>query len=160
SVRTMRALIRDAWVPSAGATGDYAHAWTIDPDETADIATELRPTRRGDRRAARVTIRSYGPMGLAFRQTSRRASDRITPQWTMRALPEFRSRRLLPEKLSRLRVIDGQVATRGRGQGSEFDSLREYVLGDDPRAIDWRASARQQSHLITKQYRPERDRRV
>src|SRR5690606_23533873 len=86
-------------------------------------------------------------------------ADRITPPWTVRALPEFPSRRLLPEKLSRLRVIEGQVATRGRGQGTEFDSLREYVVGDDPRGIDWRASARHE-HLVSKQWRPERDRRV
>ncbi len=29
-----------------------------------------------------------------------------------------------------------------RGQGTEFDSLREYVRGDDVRSIDWRATAR------------------
>jgi uncharacterized protein (DUF58 family) len=98
-------------------------------------------------------------LGLAYRQTSRRRADAITPPWTLRALPEFRSRRLLPEKLSRLRIIDGQVVTRGRGQGSEFDSLRDYVVGDDPRAIDWRGSARRE-HLVVKQWRPERDRRV
>lgn len=159
AVRTMRALVRDAWVPSAGAAPPYAHEVTLDPGETATIETVLTPTRRGDRPAARVTIRSYGPLALAFRQTTRRRSDRITPPWTLRALPEFRSRRLLPEKLARLRVINGQVVTRGRGQGSEFDSLRDYVPGDDPRAIDWRASARRE-HLVTRQYRPERDRRV
>jgi uncharacterized protein (DUF58 family) len=158
-VRTMRALVRDAWVPSAGAAPPYAHELTLDPGETAAIETVLTPTRRGDRPAARVTIRSYGPLSLAFRQTTRRQSGRVTPPWTLRTLPEFRSRRLLPEKLSRLQIIDGQVVTRARGQGSEFDSLREYVLGDDPRAIDWRASARRE-HLVTKQYRPERDRRV
>jgi uncharacterized protein (DUF58 family) len=159
SVRTMRALVRDAWVPSAGASGPYAHVLDIDPGQTAAIATELTPTRRGDRHAARVTIRSYGPFGLAFRQTSGRRADAITPPWTLRALPEFRSRRLLPEKLSRLRVIDGQVVTRGRGQGTEFDSLRDYVIGDDPRGIDWRGSARR-DHVVVKQWRPERDRRV
>jgi uncharacterized protein (DUF58 family) len=159
AVRTMRALVRDAWVPSAGAAPPYAHELTLDPGEAAAIETVLTPTRRGDRPAARVTVRSYGPLGLAFRQTTRRRSDRITPPWTVRALPEFRSRRLLPEKLSRLQIINGQVVTRARGQGSEFDSLREYVLGDDPRAIDWRASARRE-HLVTRQYRPERDRRV
>ncbi len=159
SVRTMRAAIRDAWVPSAGAAGPYAHGLTLDPGETAPVATVLTPTRRGDRPAARVTVRSYGPLTLAFRQTHRRLSDRLTPPWTLRTLPEFPSRRLLPEKLSRLRVIEGQVVTRGRGQGSEFDSLREYVVGDDPRGIDWRASARRQ-HLVSKQWRPERDRRV
>jgi uncharacterized protein (DUF58 family) len=159
AVRTMRALVRDAWVPSAGAAPPYAHRVTLDPGETAAVETVLTPTRRGDRPAARVTVRSYGPLGLAFRQTTRRRSDRITPPWTLRVLPEFRSRRLLPEKLTRLQVINGQVVTRDRGRGSEFDSLREYVPGDDPRAIDWRASARRE-HLVTRQYRPERDRRV
>jgi uncharacterized protein (DUF58 family) len=159
SVRTMRALVRDAWVPSAGAAGPYAHLLDLDPDTTATIDTVLTPTRRGDRPAARVTVRSYGPLALAYRQTGRRRSDALTPPWTVRAMPEFRSRRLLPEKLSRLRVIDGQVVTRGRGQGSEFDSLRDYVLGDDPRSIDWRASARRE-HVVVKQWRPERDRRV
>lgn len=159
SVRTMRAFVRDAWVPSAGAAPPYAHAILLDPGATATIETALTPTRRGDRPAVRVTIRSYGPFGLAFRQTSRRRADRLTPHWTLRVLPEFRSRRLLPEKLSRLRVIDGQVVTRGRGQGGEFDSLRDYVIGDDPRSIDWRSSARRE-HVVVKQWRPERDRRV
>ena len=159
SVRTIRALVRDAWVPSAGAEEPYGHAVTIDPDETATLQTVLTPNRRGDRKAVRVTIRSYGPFGLAFRQTSKRRADEITPQWSLRTLPEFRSRRLLPEKLSRLRVIDGQVVTRGRGQGSEFDSLRDYVIGDDPRSLDWRASARREN-MVVKQWRPERDRRV
>jgi hypothetical protein len=48
-------------------------------------------------------------------------------------LPRFDSRKHLPEKLSRLRIIDGLVVTRGRGQGTEFDSVREYVIGDDVR---------------------------
>ena len=159
SVRMLRAIVRDAWVPSAGAGAPYAHGVDLDPDHTAVVATTLTPTRRGDRPAARVTIRSYGPFGLAFRQLSRRRADQLTPPWTLRALPEFTSRRFLPEKLSRLRTIDGQMLTRGRGQGSEFDSLRDYVIGDDPRSFDWRASARRE-RMVVKQWRPERDRRV
>jgi uncharacterized protein (DUF58 family) len=159
AVRVMRAVVRDAWVPSAGAAEPYAHVIDLDPGSTQTIDTVLTPTRRGDRPAVRVTIRSYGLFGLAFRQTSRRTAARITPPWTLRALPEFRSRKLLPEKLARLRVIEGQVVVRGRGQGTEFDSLRDYVIGDDPRAIDWRGSARRE-HVVVKQWRPERDRRV
>jgi uncharacterized protein (DUF58 family) len=77
----------------------------------------------------------------------------------VRVLPSFASRKFLPEKLSRLRQIDGAVLTRHRGQGSEFDSLREYVIGDDVRAIDWRASARA-SDVMVRTWRPERDRHV
>jgi uncharacterized protein (DUF58 family) len=74
-------------------------------------------------------------------------------------LPRFASRRFLPEKMARLRVLDGAVVTRGRGQGTEFDALREYVIGDDVRSIDWRASARR-ADVLVRTWRPERDRRV
>ncbi|WP_231123150.1 DUF58 domain-containing protein [Nocardioides sambongensis] len=46
-----------------------------------------------------------------------------------------------------------------RGQGTEFDSLREYVRGDDVRSVDWRASARS-AHVVVRTWQPERDRRV
>ena len=48
---------------------------------------------------------------------------------------------------------------RVRGQGTEFDSLREYVDGDDVRSVDWRASARTRS-VVVRTWQPERDRRV
>jgi uncharacterized protein (DUF58 family) len=73
-------------------------------------------------------------------------------------LPEFRSRRLLPSRLARLRE-EGATATILRGPGTEFDSLRDYVRGDDPRDIDWRASARARD-LVVRTWRPERDRHV
>jgi uncharacterized protein (DUF58 family) len=157
-VRRLRAEIRDAWVPSAGAS-PAAHRVELDPDETARLVTTLRPTRRGDRPAVRVTVRSYGPLRLAYRQAGGRRADAMTPPWRLRVLPRFASRRFLPEKLARLRVIDGMIVTRGRGQGTEFDTLREYVIGDDVRSIDWRASARR-SDVIVRTWRPERDRRV
>jgi uncharacterized protein (DUF58 family) len=150
--------LRDAWVPSAGAR-PWSFPLELEPGQTEELTTELTPTRRGDRPAVRVTLRSYGPLRLAYRQTTRRQSRRLTPPWTLRVLPAFHSRRFLPEKLSRLRTIDGQVAIRGRGQGTEFDSLREYVVGDDIRSIDWRATARAE-HVVVKTWRPERDRRV
>jgi uncharacterized protein (DUF58 family) len=156
--RPLHGRIRDTWVPSAGAHS-LEDLVVLDPGESIELTTELTPTRRGDRPAVRVTVRSYGPLRLAYRQTTRRRSDALTPPWTLRALPPFHSRRFLPEKLSRLRIIDGQVVTRGRGQGTEFDSLREYVVGDDIRSIDWRASARAE-HVTVKNWRPERDRRV
>ncbi|ADD41540.1 DUF58 domain-containing protein [Stackebrandtia nassauensis] len=150
--------VRDAWTPSAGAHGEE-YALTLPPGATAKLATTLTPTRRGDRPSARVTIRSYGPLGFAYRQTPHKAARLATPQWKIRVLPPFHARKHLSEKLARLRVIEGAVAVRGRGQGTEFDALREYVAGDDVRSIDWRATARRQS-IVVKTWRVERDRRV
>lgn len=53
----------------------------------------------------------------------------------------------------------GLRPTRMRGAGLEFESLRNYVPGDEPRRLDWKASARKQS-LITRQYDVERSRNL
>jgi uncharacterized protein (DUF58 family) len=79
--------------------------------------------------------------------------------WRLRALPPISSRKHLPSRLARLRELDGRSAVRVRGQGTEFDSLREYVDGDDVRSIDWRATARA-ADVMVRTWRPERDRRV
>jgi uncharacterized protein (DUF58 family) len=150
--RRLRALIRDAWVPSAGARPPR-QALDVEAHARRAVVTSLRPTRRGHRRTAGVTIRSYGPLGLAARQR------RVDVAGALAVLPAFGSRRFLPEKLSRLRQIDGAVLVRQRGQGSEFDSLRTYVFGDDVRAIDWRATARSRD-VVVRTWRPERDRHI
>jgi uncharacterized protein (DUF58 family) len=152
SRRRLRGVLRDAWQPSAGAQVTR-HALDLPPGESRRITTPLVPTRRGDRHADRVTVRSFGPMGLAARQVGAPVAG------TIRVLPEFASRRHLPSRLARLRELDGRTAVQVRGAGTEFDSLREYVIGDDVRSIDWRATARR-SEVVVRTWRPQRDRRV
>ncbi|WP_327713506.1 DUF58 domain-containing protein [Streptomyces sp. NBC_00464] len=157
SRRRLRAHLRDAWPPSSWLPGaDQAasrHRLDIPPGERRRVTTFLRPTRRGDRQAERITIRSYGPLGLAARQGSHHAP------WKVRVLPPFTSRKHLPSRLARLRELDGRTSVLTRGEGTEFDSLRAYVPGDDTRSIDWRATARQ-SAVAVRTWRPERDRHI
>jgi uncharacterized protein (DUF58 family) len=157
SRRPLRAHLRDAWPPSSWQPGTETessrHRVTVPAGERRRVTTRLRPTRRGDRHADRVTIRSYGPLGLLTRQ-----GTHVVP-WTVRVLPPFTSRKHLPSKLARLRELDGRTSVLQRGEGTEFDSLREYVPGDDTRSIDWRATARQ-SAVAVRTWRPERDRHI
>ncbi|MFC7885445.1 DUF58 domain-containing protein [Streptomyces sp. NPDC057376] len=157
SSRPLRAHLRDAWPPSSWQRGTETaasrHHVTVPAGERRRVTTRLRPTRRGDRQADRVTIRSSGPLGLFTRQGTHRVP------WTVRVLPPFTSRKHLPSKLSRLRELDGRTSVLTRGEGTEFDSLREYVPGDDTRSIDWRATARQ-SAVAVRTWRPERDRHI
>jgi uncharacterized protein (DUF58 family) len=150
--RRVRGVLRDAWQPSAGAVLDR-HSVDLRPRERTRMATPLTPTRRGDRLADAVTIRLRGPLGLAARQRS------FVVPGLVRALHPFASRKHLPSKLAQLREIDGRSAVRTRGQGTEFDSLRDYVEGDDVRSIDWRATARRQ-HLVVRTWQPEQHRRI
>ena len=159
--RTLRAVVRDGWEPSAGLAGPNRTALRVPPGERRRMSLELTPWRRGDRRAEHVTIRSWGPLGLWARQATLAAPGRV------RVLPPFHSRAHLPSRLTRLRELDGRTPLLIRGQGTEFDSIREYVRGDDVRSIDWRATARHNDpevpgsmRLMVRTWRPERDRRI
>lgn len=152
SRRTVRGVVRDAWQPSAGAVRDR-HSIRLRGGDRVTLTTTLHPTRRGDRIADRVTVRSFGPLGVAARQRSLEVPGAI------RALPPFHSRKHLPSRLAVLRQLDGRSAVRVRGAGTEFDSLRDYVEGDDVRSIDWRATARRRT-VVVRTWQPERDRRV
>jgi uncharacterized protein (DUF58 family) len=150
--RRLRATIRDAWQPSAGAQNAVQEV-DVPSGESRRVTVRLRPVRRGDLGSPHVTLRSTGPLRLAARQRT------LTCPGSLRVLPPFNSRRHIPSKLRRLRELDGKAAVQIRGAGTEFDSLRDYVRGDDVRSIDWRATARR-SAVVVRTWRPERDRRV
>lgn len=152
SRRRVSAFIRDAWQPTAGAS-DNRHRARLAPGDRARLRTPLLPRRRGDLRAVGLTVRLNGPLGLMARQKTRDLPG------TIRSFPPFESRKHLPSRLARLRELDGRAAVRVRGQGTEFDSLREYVRGDDVRSVDWRASART-AKVVVRTWQPERERRV
>ncbi len=147
-----RGVVRDAWPPSARAE-PRSHPVDLAAGQQVCVPTRLMPVRRGDQESAVVTARSIGPLGLAGRQSTHRAP------WSVRILPPFLSRKHLPSRLAKLRELDGLIPVLIRGQGTEFDSLREYVVGDDVRSIDWRATARR-ADVVVRTWRPEHDRRV
>ena len=150
--RPVRLLLRDAWPPSAGAA--HERGWlSIPAGQRRRHSTVLTPGRRGERRAGPLTVRVTGPLGIAGRQAS------LDVPAVVRVLPAFRSRRHLYSRLARLREMDGRSAVMVRGAGTEFDSLRESVVGDDVRSIDWRSTARR-GEVLVRTWRPERDRRV
>jgi uncharacterized protein (DUF58 family) len=157
--RTVRGVLRDAWQPSAGIS-PARRRLALPAGERRVLRGTLTPVRRGERTAVHVTVRSFGPLRLLARQASIRVPGAV------RVLPPFSSRRHLPSRLARLRELDGRTSVMVRGQGTEFDSLREYVRGDDVRSIDWRATARRRdpatggATLVVRTWRPERDRRV
>ena len=158
--RVVRGVVRDGWQPSAAASTRMTRL-TVPSHERRSITMTLTPFRRGTRRTAHVTVRSWGPLRLAARQATVSAPGSIS------VLPPFNSRKHLPSRLARLRELDGATSVMVRGPGTEFDSLRDYVRGDDVRSIDWRATARRNdpttgagTKLVVRTWRPERDRRV
>ena len=150
--RTLRGVVRDMWEPSAGHEPRRTRLH-VPAGERRTARMRFAPFRRGRRVSAGVAVRAFGPLGLAARQRVLHVPAELV------VTPPFRSRRHLPSRLARLRELDGETTLQLRGHGTEFDSLRDYVRGDDVRSIDWRATARRQD-LVVRTWRPERDRRV
>ncbi|NIA23357.1 MAG: DUF58 domain-containing protein [Proteobacteria bacterium] len=63
---------------------------------------------------------------------------------------EIKSRKLVNE------MFAGEYLSAFRGQGIEFDQVREYYPGDDVRSIDWNVSARF-NKLFVKEFQEERE---
>ena len=109
--------------------------------------------RRGEATGcwAPSTCALRGPLGLALVAAPGRAgSDRVRVQ---PGVLEVRRHRLLGLR-HRLRA-EGLRTVRQRGEGGSFESLREYARGDDPRTIDWKATARRAAVMV-RQYEAER----
>ena len=105
---------------------------------------------RGHEEAGQMYIDSIGPLGLG------RARRRIPLPWAVTVFPPLVSLRLRASVAQALRKRDaGMKPIRRLGEGRFFESLREWVPGDDLRHIDWKATARRRK-VITRQYEEER----
>lgn len=112
------------------------------------------PWRRGKVDAGRFDLRLRGRWGLAWRQGTRHLPWHVTVYPGLRAV----ALRALPPTSRRRREL-GNRAVRHRGEGRAFESLREWVPGDEQRSIDWKATARRGT-LMTRQYEDERRQHV
>ena len=112
------------------------------------------PPRRGDYAFGAINLRWSGPLGLVLRQ------GRIAGGASVRVYPNLLEARRYGLMMRRSRLQElGLKPSRVMGQGTEFESLREYLPDDDFRRINWKATARRHSP-ITSQYQVERSQNV
>jgi len=116
-----------------------------------ELGYRTRAVLRGEGRFGPATVRCHRPFGLAWRQFTK---DIPTP---VSVLPDLRD--IVRSVPGRDTLREGERATGLPGVGSEFDQMRAYVPGDDPRKVDWKATARSR-HLVIRQYRADRNREV
>jgi uncharacterized protein (DUF58 family) len=126
-------------------------AW---PRVRAAIRYSVEPRQRGDVRVGQVFIRYRSLLGMVDRWA-------LAPlEQTVRVYPTLRQGEEQEIFLARSRQIDMQLRQqRQRGLGREFESLREYVEGDDLRNVCWTATARR-GQMITRQFQTERSQAV
>jgi len=115
---------------------------------------QVVPVRRGHETAGAFTIDSIGPMGLGRVRTS------LALPWDVRVYPVLTTLRRRAAVAQALRRREqGRRPFRRLGEGRLFESLRDFVPGDDPRHVDWKASARRRK-LIVRQFEAERRQQV
>jgi uncharacterized protein (DUF58 family) len=151
---TVAVDLSDKLLPQPPLRGIIATDGATDGPGGATLACPLVPTRRGRVAVLRASIRFTGPLGLLA------SVVRVRLDGEAAVIPDLR-----PVKVTALRFASerefrsGLKIERYRGDGTELDSLREHAQGDDPRVVDWKASAHHQ-RLVSRQFRAERNHQI
>ena len=109
---------------------------------------------RGDAPLGEVAVRVRTPLGLASRTFKHTMTDRVLVAPSLAGVKRFRWLAVH----HRLATV-GVRNTPRRGEGRSFSRLRDYTAGDDPRHIDWKATARR-GHPITREFTVEQSQTV
>lgn len=145
------------WTHDTGAglasDGDGVHAVVLPRRATVRVSVPVHGTARGATALGDVHLRVLSPAGLLWRRARSPRRDAITVQPGLRELHQHRLLAL------HHRTELGVRRVREVGEGREFERLREYVRGDDPRRIDWKATARR-GGLIVREYEAERSQSI
>lgn len=141
----------DVELELSGAAQEMPALRLVVAGEQAVSATlELDPARRGELQLHALHVRWTGPLKLLWHEHVEDLDRTIRIVVDVAAV-RGRVSRMVENREFQL----GLKVERYAGDGTEFDSIREYVQGMDHRAIDWKSSARHQS-LMAREYRAER----
>jgi len=126
-------------------------AGAVPAKSSVSFSYKVFPPKRGVFRFGDIHLRVTGPLGLGAREV------RLTSSVQVKVFPTLRAFRY-PDLISYRRTARerGSLRAKWRGEGREFESLRDYMEGDDPRKIHWKASARLDRPIV-QEFRPERN---
>jgi uncharacterized protein (DUF58 family) len=120
---------------------------------TGELKYQLHMERRGEAVIEAVWLKWKAPLGLAWKQI-------CLPMDIRQAInPDIRTLQSDAIRLINREADFGIKSQRDKGDGSEFDAMREFVSGMDRRGLDWKASARHMT-LMAKEFRTERNHNV
>lgn len=126
----------------------------VDPNDAIQVRIRLCPKRRGTLTIEAIWLRWRGRFGLLAR------THRVPIDASIEVVPDTGAVRATALRFfSSPSAFAGLKTERYVGDGSEFESLRQYVPGLDVRSIDWKASARHR-RLLCRRFRAERNHQV
>ena len=152
--RPLVVALYDELPPAHLAGGIAASESILPPRGSVELSGTIRGMSRGEGALGDVALRVRTRAGLVARTLRFDRDDRVLVAPSLAGVRRFRWLAVH----QRLAAV-GVRSTPRRGEGRTFASLRDYVVGDDPRHIDWKASARR-GHPITREYTIEQSQTV
>jgi uncharacterized protein (DUF58 family) len=147
-------MVKDEYPPEMVLSGGREARMRVEAQTVAALHYGLTPPRRGRFEFGRVAVRYLSRLGLVWVQTEMGLTGVVKVYPNMR-----RAREAELKALGARSLVASHRKTSWRGEGREFESLRDYVRGDELRHVSWTATARR-GRLVTRQYQIERDQTI
>jgi uncharacterized protein (DUF58 family) len=154
SSRALSLKLKDEYPPQMILNGSREAELRVDARSSATLIYGVTPPRRGRFEFGHTAVRFRSRLNLVWCDVP--ASEPVT----VKVYPNMRRAREAELKaLGARSVVSSHRKTSWRGEGREFESMRDYVRGDELRHISWTATARR-GKLTTRQYQIERDQTI
>ena len=154
SNRPIKVIVKDEFPPLMALNGVREGEMNVDAQSTVTLIYGLTPPRRGRFEFGHTALRFRSRLHLVWCDT------KVTSPIVVKVYPNMRRAREAELKaLGARSVVSSHRKTSWRGEGREFESMRDYVRGDELRHISWTATARR-GKLTTRQYQIERDQTI
>src|SRR5438067_7892510 len=152
--RPLSVKVKDEYPPQMKLIGEREARMRVRAQTSATLIYELRPPKRGRFEFGQIAVRYLSRIGLVWCQT------RVGEPVAVKVYPNMRRAREAELKAIGARsLVASHRKSSWRGEGREFESMRDYVRGDELRHISWTATARR-GKLTTRQYQIERDQTI
>jgi uncharacterized protein (DUF58 family) len=152
--RIQSLILKDEYPPQMKLNGSREARLEAEAQTAALFTYWLTPPRRGRFEFGLTAVRFLSNWRLVWKQT--RAGEAMN----VKVYPNMRRAREAELKaLGTRSFVAARRKSQWRGEGRDFESLRDYVRGDEMRHISWTATARR-GKLVTRQYQMERDQTI
>jgi len=147
--------VKDEYPPQMKLSGLREAHLRVEGQTSSALIYGLTPPRRGRFEFGQIVVRFLSRFNLVWCEM--RVGEAVT---AVKVYPNMRRAREAELKaLGARSLVASHRKTSWRGEGREFESLRDYVRGDELRHISWSATARR-GKLTTRQYQVERDQTI
>lgn len=154
SPRDFSLIIKDEFPPELNLSESRQAKLTVEAQTMKDFIYGLTPPRRGKYEFGKTAVRFLSRFGFVWCQTDLGKAESVKVYPNMR-----RAREMELKALGAHSFLAVQRKAVLRGEGREFESMRDYVRGDELRHISWTTTARR-GKLTTRQYQIERDQTI